>query len=83
MWLSAVSPSVDEGLSFLSGAGLWESDRAPVSVWATQIGYVFLFLFFGGESHKSREGGLGRTGEGVTGVHDVHDVGEHVGVGEG
>lgn len=48
MWLSAVSPSVGEELSFLSGAGRWESDRAPVSVWATQIGYVFLFLFLEG-----------------------------------
>lgn len=51
-----------------------------MSVWATQIRYVFLFLFWRGES-QSREDGLGRTREGRTGVHDMHDVGEHVGVG--
>lgn len=46
--------------------------------------WIRIFVpFFGGESHKSREGGLGRTAEGVTGVHDVHDVGEHVGWGRG
>lgn len=53
-----------------------------MSVWATQIRYVFLFLFWRRES-QSREDGLGRTREGGTGVHDMHDVGEHVGVGEG
>lgn len=44
---------------------------------------TYFCSFFGGESHKSREDGLGRTREGGTGVHDMHDVGEHVGVEEG
>lgn len=35
-----------EGLGFLQGAGPWEFDGAPMSIWATQIGLgVFFFLF--------------------------------------
>lgn len=46
-----------EGLSFLSGAGHWAFDQAPVSVWAAQIRLVRFFFFFWGVTN-----GPGRTG---------------------
>jgi hypothetical protein len=37
-----------EGLSFLQVDVHWESNHAPVSIWATQTGLGFFFFWRGG-----------------------------------
>lgn len=52
-----------EGLSFLQVDVHWESNHAPVSIWATQTGLGF-FFFFGGEGAGfTREDRYRRTGK--------------------